>query len=358
MFIHAMKLHDDLLLERVPLERCNYTLALYAAHLASGSTLLCKSVKSGTIAGYLRDVARFLVTFNARDPRRTDATQTTNAECISGVLAEVKRWELVPNRREPLTVDMYMWLHDHINAPASVHGPDSRYRAVTNWFGKGLYEGYRLTEWAQSVGHRDLNNPVLDIFGDPRAFMLGDLSFRSLARTRLELRAAHHDPTNVGEVTITYRTQKNGSNGEKRSHVRNEHNTKLCDVRLTMEILARFIRLVGWNYTTPLAVYSAGPGLVHYITSTDIELVMRDAAAHVYNLSPRTCQKELQLWSAHSIRVGACVILHAMGFTASQIQFILRWKSMAFLVYLRNLSIMSSQQNKAIHDVSRMPNFL
>jgi hypothetical protein len=333
-------------------------LALYAAHLASGSTLLCKSVKSGTIAGYLRDVARLLVTFNARDPRRTDATQTTNAECISGVLAEVKRWELVPNCREPLTVDMYMWLHDHVNAPASVHGFDSRYRVVTNWFGKGLYGGYRLTEWAQSVSHRDLNSPVLDIFGDPRAFMLGDLSFRSLARTRLELRAAHHDPNNVGEVTITYRTQKNGSNGEKRSHVRNEHNTKLCDVRLIMEILARFIRLVGWNYTTPLTVYSAGPGLVHYITSTDTELVMRDAAAHVYNLSPRTCQKELQLWSAHSIRVGACFILHVMGFTASQIQFILRWKSMAFLVYLRNLSIMSSQQNKAIHDISRMPNFL
>jgi hypothetical protein len=97
MFIHAMKLHDDLLLEHVPLERCNYTLALYAAHLTSGSTLMCKSVKSGTIVGYLRDVARFLANFQARDPRRIDATQTTNAECISDVLAEVKRWELVPN---------------------------------------------------------------------------------------------------------------------------------------------------------------------------------------------------------------------------------------------------------------------
>jgi hypothetical protein len=130
--IHAMKLHDDLLLERVPLERCNDTLALYTAHLASGRTLLCKSVKRGTIAGYIRDVARFLATFTAQDPRRTDATQTTNAACISGVLAEVRCWELVPNQRDPLTVDMYMWLLDHINAPASVHGPDSRYRAVTN----------------------------------------------------------------------------------------------------------------------------------------------------------------------------------------------------------------------------------
>jgi hypothetical protein len=210
----------------------------------------------------------------------------------------------------------------------------------------------------KTSGHRDLNNPVLNRFDDPRAFMMGDLSFRSIDRTRLKPRAAYHNPDTVGEDTITLRTQKNGSNGEKRSYIRNELNTKLCYVRLTMEILARFIWLVGWNYTTLLAVYSAGPGIVQYITATDIELVMRTAASHVYNLSPCTCRKELQLWSAHSIRVGVCVILHAMGFTASQIQFILRWKSMAFLVYLRNLSILSTKQNTAIHDVSRMPNFL
>ena len=135
---------------------------------------------------YLRDVARLLVTFTDRDPRRTDPTQTTSSACLSGVLAEVKRWKFVLNRHEPFTVDMYMWLLDHINAPNSGHGPDSRYRAVTNWFGKGTYGGYRLQEWAPNVGPRDLNNPVLNIFGDPRAFMLGDLSFRSLHQTRLD----------------------------------------------------------------------------------------------------------------------------------------------------------------------------
>ena len=73
--------------------------------------------------------------------------------------------------------------------------------------------------------------------------MLGGLSFRSLERAQLDPRAAYHDPVDVGEVTITLRTtQKNGSNSEKR--VRDEHNTKLCDVRLTIEILARFSVLV------------------------------------------------------------------------------------------------------------------
>jgi hypothetical protein len=76
---------------------------------------------------------------------------------------------------------------------------------------------------------------------------------------------------------------------------------------------------VEWNYTTPLAVYSAESGIVQYITANAIELVMHDAAAQVDNLNPRTCQKELQFWLAHSIQVGACVNFHAMGFTTFQI---------------------------------------
>jgi hypothetical protein len=46
---------------------------------------------------------------------------------------------------------------------------------------------------------------------------------------------------------------------------------------------------------------------------------MRHTAAHVYNLdAPARDKLVLQHWSAHSIRVGACVILHAMGCSESQ----------------------------------------
>ena len=44
--------------------------------------------------------------------------------------------------------------------------------------------------------------------------------------------------------------------------------------------------------------------------------------------------QQLHLWSAHSLRVGACVILHAAGFTEPQIQFLLRWCSTSFLELL------------------------
>jgi hypothetical protein len=77
-----------------------------------------------------------------------------------------------------------------------------------------------------------------------------------------------------------------------------------------------------------------------------------------YKLDPTRDKKHLQKWSVHSIRVGACVILHGMGFTDTQIQFLLRWTSNAFYVYLRNIAGLAHKQNRALDDLSAMPNFI
>jgi hypothetical protein len=39
---------------------------------------------------------------------------------------------------------------------------------------------------------------------------------------------------------------------------------------------------------------------------------------------------------------------HASGFTGLQIQIILRWDSLAFMVYFRNLAIIGDKQNRAV----------
>jgi hypothetical protein len=44
------------------------------------------------------------------------------------------------------------------------------------------------------------------------------------------------------------------------------------------------------------------------------------------------------------ICVGACVILHGMGFTDTQIQFLLCWQSNALYVYLRNIAGLAHKQ--------------
>ena len=84
---------------------------------------------------------------------------------------------------------------------------------------------------------------------------------------------------------------------------------------------------------------------------------MRRVAAQVYHLHPGKHAKELQRWSTHSFRVGACILLHGMDFTPTQIKFLLRWKSDAFMVYLRNTAVLARQQHRAMDAAAAMPNF-
>ena len=86
--------------------------------------------------------------------------------------------------------------------------------------------------------------------------------------------------------------------------------------------------------------------------------MMRSLASKVYSLNPIKEKVALSKWSAHSLRVGACTILHAMGFTENQIKFILQWQSSAFMVYLRSTRILADNHNRAFDDVMTMPNFV
>jgi hypothetical protein len=135
-----------------------------------------------------------------------------------------------------------------------------------------------------------------------------------------------------------FHAPKKWKQGEKRTFVRDNNNPRLCFVSLMLQIFKQFISLLGWEVTsTPLTIYQTESGDIKMITATEINVVMRSTAAAVYGLDPVKHAKDLQLWSSHSLRVGACVVLHAHGFTGPQIQFLLRWKSDAFMAYLRNL---------------------
>ena len=55
-----MKWSDDLFLEHSPHERGTLQLALYSMHLASGSTLNCRNIKSATLKKYIATVNKVL----------------------------------------------------------------------------------------------------------------------------------------------------------------------------------------------------------------------------------------------------------------------------------------------------------
>ena len=355
-FAHTMRWTDDLLMERMPIQRCNLQLAIYAAHLGSGCTIYCRQIKLNTIKQYVNAVASFVGLFGShpRDPRKANPADGHFAQPLQAVYQELGRWETVPNRREPFTLEM---LH-HQQKTAKDAPFLSLEAAIADWSECGLFTGQRLTEWAQPQGNKAIDGPQLDIFGDPKAFRLGDLKFARHARAHMSLADALANPDDVASIKLCWRTQKNGDNGEEKLFTRNPRKGGHSFVGPMLRIIKRFVTIRGpLDFETPLAIFRTKQGVTQFITSVEIETTMRATAAAIYNLDPKKHKADLQRWSAHSYRVGACVILHAMGYTGPQIQFLLRWKSMTFLMYLRNLTIIADTHHRTLDKAAAMPHF-
>jgi hypothetical protein len=111
---------------------------------------------------------------------------------------------------------------------------------------------------------------------------------------------------------IKFRTQKNGQNGAEKLFTYNYSGK--CFPSAMLRIIRRFISLQGANNTKkPMAVYQSGTydKSTKFVTAPDIEVAMRRVAARVYKLD------------------------HSMGMSTTQLKFLLRWRSDAFILYLR-----------------------
>jgi hypothetical protein len=360
MFAHHMKWDDDITLEHsVDTRRGLLQLAMYAMHVGTGQTLLCKTIKVATVKQYVRAAATFLTLFGdkTRDYRKNYATDTALSSTLVSVYNELARWESVPDRREPYTLEMLTYHKQSVERTAACQ--DSLAAAMADWFECGLFAGLRLAEWAQDAHCAALGTYKRDFKQQARAFCLSDVRFEDDTRTRFSAKQVleHKVQSSIRKCWIKFRTQKNGQHGEERLFTRNDNG--MCFVQAMLRIIARFERLVGiHDVCTPLALYkNKGETIPKFITASEIEATMRHTAAVVYKLDPVKDKKILQKWSAHSLRVGACVILHAMGCTESQIQWLLRWRSNAFMVYLRNVAILSTLHHQIIDEAAAMPHF-
>jgi len=159
---------------------------------------------------------------------------------------------------------------------------------------------------------------------------------------------------------VKFRTQKNGAHGEERLFTPNSSTSAFCPVLSIHRLLCRLVRIrfvdPRVNPHTPLSVYlDKSTGRAKLITANEIEFFMRGLASEVHGLHPVRDAAALQLFSSHSLRVGACVLLHLMGFTFVDIKWILRWKSDAFMAYLRNMALLSHMHNRAVDRAAAMP---
>lgn len=177
--------------------------------------------------------------------------------------------------------------------------------------------------------------------------LISDLEFFGENRRRMTRNYALRHPRLVHSIDITWRFQKNGQNGEKKTFVRSFDNADLCAVSALLRIAQRWIdlRLSGQH---PLAVFTTDgtvSGDVEFIRASHINAALQSAATAVYKIKK---PEDLARFTSHSIRVGACVALHAAGMTEMDIQHALRWRSNSFWNYLRNLPCQSQRTSQGV----------
>jgi len=358
MFPEALNLNKHQDFSDLDRTRAVTELMLYAQHVAGSGSLQGRAVRCATIKNYVADAASLMINLGhlEYDPRWLPGTAQTFDPKINAIFKEVLRFEAKTNRREPFTIEMLDSMHTDLYGVFAV---DSVFNALRDWFVIGLHCGPRLSEWAQDdVVHTLTSVATVDGFGT-RAFTLRDIRWQLFDGARLAgAFILSIDPSNICTCWLQWRTQKNGSNGEERMFTGPPPGSNYSFILSMYRVVQRFVRLVGaTNFDAPLAVVRDNTGYVRPITAKDITSTMRMVAAQVYHYDPSKPEDAvaLQKWSSHSLRVGACVILHSMGFTDTQIQWILRWRSLAFMTYLRNIAVLTDRHAAAFNEHSTMP---
>jgi hypothetical protein len=112
----------------------------------------------------------FIATFNNRDVRKDSPTDTTISPILTSVYNKIQRWEDVPNRCEPFTLEMLAEVHHIILDEDCL--PDSLNCVLANWFQCGLFRGFCLSEYAQDAMHPDPRLPCLDARGATEPILL------------------------------------------------------------------------------------------------------------------------------------------------------------------------------------------
>ena len=327
-----MKL-DDPCMPTQPVEARNYFLACYAASLAEGETILGGRIRSRTLRHYINDAS---ILFQRRQIATHHPDSIDYVELITKAL---KNYETIPDRRNMIT-DSMMW---HLHKTASTSPINSDTASMLDWIILGRYTGFRKSEWCQSS--QTSFERILEWPGQPPLAMIGaDFEFLDADERLIDLNA-NIDMDLIQYVRIRWRHQKNKDNGEQIPFARDMLQPRFCPVLAALRIALRALRL-NVPKDEPIGVFKHADGQYRFITDKMVTKLLRSAASAVLNIRPGN--KQLQLWSTHSIRVTAANILHREKMSDSFIQKRLRWKSTSFLMYLRNTIYAASQHSKAL----------
>jgi GH25 family lysozyme M1 (1,4-beta-N-acetylmuramidase) len=154
-------------------------------------------------------------------------------------------------------------------------------------------------------------------------------------------------------MQIEFAIQKNRRNGEKRTYVRDRENPTLCIVEATINLVDRAAQL-GQDADKPVCIYQGNGNKMRYITADAVNKYLRKIAKYVY---PHMEKEELSLFSCHSYRVWAAVLIDESGKGPDYLMNRLRWLSECYRRYLRDTVKAAEQHNTALRNDANDINF-
>jgi hypothetical protein len=147
----------------------------------------------------------------------------------------------------------------------------------------------------------------------------------------------------VNRVRITWRIQKNRQNNQTVTSSSDKTNTAICPVLAALHLVLR-ARCLLQPDSKPVACYLKKDALA-YISGSRIAILFRAAARAV---RPNISKEKEQRYSAHLLRVWACVLLDEAGKLPDYIKKYLRWMGNSFQIYLRDTRVIQDQHCKAL----------
>jgi hypothetical protein len=142
-----------------------------------------------------------------------------------------------------------------------------------------------------------------------------------------------HDHPNLASadiVSITFEAQKNKSKFQTISLHRSA--SSLCPVSTWASIVTRIRSYPSSNDSTTVNAYKSPKGRLSYVSSSQIRQKLRSAASI---LGSKTLGFEANEIGCHSLRSGSAMAMYLAHIPVTTIQLIGRWKSDAFMRYIR-----------------------
>lgn len=274
-------------------------------------------MRSSTINNYLTAAAKLYTDQHLPNPFSSKVA--INYPKV--IIKALKEYEKIPDRREVITDSMF----EYINVRAKESAEDSLIAALQNWFAWGRYSGPRRSEWCQT----SKKSYEKEIDDSAKAITPADIVFYDAESKILNML---NDFSKVYYATVEWRWQKNNDNGEKIKYFINTTCFAWCPVHALWNIKQRARRLMIPD-DEPIAQYKDEKGKRYFITDTNVNALLQEAAKMKLGIKEKSI---LSKWTTHSLRVTAANELHRLGFSMLYIKHRLRWKSDAFIKYLRH----------------------